>query len=134
LSECKECTRELHFEFRGKGSVEEKTVTKLLNTLWRKALQGVHRAEERQEGMKHFFTRNTSNLSLAKYSVAEGVCEGGLILSLKDQEEPCLCAQSNRRKELKVEKLFEVSGSTKLRRDNVSSESRGYRLHSRSKG
>jgi hypothetical protein len=65
--------------------------------------------------VKHFFTRNTSDLSLAKYSVAQGVCEDGLILSPEAQEEQCLCTQSNRRKEQKVEKPFEVSQSTKLR-------------------
>jgi hypothetical protein len=80
------------------------------------ALQGVHRAKERQEGVKHFFTRNTLDLSLEKYSVAQGVCEDGLILSPEAQEEQCLCAQSSRRKEQKVEKLIEVSQSTKLRR------------------
>jgi hypothetical protein len=35
---------------------------------------------ERQEGMKHFVTRNTLDLSLAKYLVAQGVCERGLTL------------------------------------------------------
>jgi hypothetical protein len=61
-------------------------------------------------GRREFsFQENFSDLSLAKYSVAQGVCEGGLILSPEAQEEQCLCAQSNRRKEQKVEKLFEVS-------------------------
>jgi hypothetical protein len=67
-------------------------------------------------GCREFsFQENFSDLSLAKYSVAQGVCEGGLILSPEAQEEQCLCTQSSRRKEQKVEKLFEVSQSTKLR-------------------
>jgi hypothetical protein len=37
----------------------------------------------------------------------------------KAQEEQCLCAQSNRRKEKKVEKPFDVSQSTKLRKDSI---------------
>jgi hypothetical protein len=49
--------------------------------------------------MKHFFTRNTLDLSLAKYSVAQGVCEDGLILNPEIQEEPWLYAQRNRRNE-----------------------------------
>jgi hypothetical protein len=67
LGKCIECTRELYFEFWGKGSVEEKKLIELLNTLWRKALQGVHRAEKIQEGMKHLFTRNTLDLNYSKY-------------------------------------------------------------------
>jgi hypothetical protein len=72
--------------------------------------------------VKHFFTRNTSDLSLAKYSVAQGVCEDGLILSPEAQEEQCLCTEQRRRKEQKVEKPFEVSQSTKLRSSETSME------------
>jgi hypothetical protein len=39
LSECKECTKELYFEFREERSVQEKTLTELLNTM--SAQQGV---------------------------------------------------------------------------------------------
>jgi hypothetical protein len=48
------------------------------------------------------------------------MCEGGLILSPKAQEEQCLCRQRNRRKEQKVKKPFEVSELTKLKRGSVS--------------
>jgi hypothetical protein len=47
------------------------------------------------------------------------VCKGGLILSLKSQEEQCLYAERNRRKEQKVKKPFEVSELTKLRRESI---------------
>jgi hypothetical protein len=58
-------------------------------------------------GCREFpFQENFSYLSLEKYSVAQGVCEGGLILSPEDQEEQYLCAQRNRRKEQEVEKTF----------------------------
>jgi hypothetical protein len=36
----------------------------------------------------------------------QGVCEGGLILSLEAQEEQCLCAQSSRSKGKKFEETL----------------------------
>jgi hypothetical protein len=71
-------------------------------------------------GREAFLFKKYFGSEIEEISAAQGVCEGGLILSPEAQEEQCLCAQSNRRKEQKVEKPFEVSELTKLRRGSIS--------------
>jgi hypothetical protein len=46
----------------------------------------VHRAEVCQEGVRHFFPRNSLKYELFKISVAQGVCESGLVLGPLSQK------------------------------------------------
>jgi hypothetical protein len=71
-------------------------------------------------GREAFLFKKFFGPEIEEISTTQGVCEGGLIICPKAQEEQCLCAQRNRRKEHKVEKPFEVSELTKLRRGIIS--------------
>jgi hypothetical protein len=71
-------------------------------------------------GRDTFIFKKYFGYEIEEISTTKGVCEGGLILIPKAQEEQCLCTQRNRKKEQKVEKPFEVSELTKLRRGIVS--------------
>ena len=57
-------------------------------------------------GSEAFLFKKYFGYEIEEISIAQGVCEGGLILSPEAQEEQCLCTQSNKRKEHEANKTF----------------------------